>query len=285
MSRRKSSTFSQPWVKNILVILVVIIVAAGGVFALLQSSLKDSLPFIGASASEEEEEELLPPENVSSDIVSRLSEGTALLFGATPEPGKPVVSIVGDPEELSRSSYIVNGKPSDFMNAVNESKLTFYYYPVGKEGRQTSTDSITRASVCRIGAEKTTTGIFTLTGIVSTGDKVEGSEDVAKVSSMMGMAEDVKCPVSTNEASTQTSANADFFAEHFGLGREGKGDTAIVVGDEVITHPENLPANWAEMVLEGKPLREIIKPASEVESPTGTVDKDTSVTTTTEDSS
>ena len=265
MSRRKSSTFSQPWMKNSLVILAIIAVVAGVVFALLQTGIKDSLPFVNASKNEEEQEELAPPENVSSDIVSRLSEGTALVFGAEPEPGKPVVSIVGDPEELSRSSYIINGKPSDFMNAINENKLTFYYYPVGKEGKQTSTDSITRASVCRIGAEKTTTGIFTLTGIVNTGDKVEGNEEVAKVSSMMGMAEDVKCPVSTNEASTQTSANAEFFAEHFGLGREGKGDTAIVVGDEVITNPKNLPADWTKMVLDGKPLREIIKPASEVE--------------------
>lgn len=269
MSRRRKTTgMSQPWVKNTLVVLIIIaLVALAGFFLLktpILSGVKDSLPSF-SSSKEDDEKQVQAPDNVSTDILERLSEGTALVFGANPDPAKPVVSIVGDPSVLSRESQIVNGKPSDFMNAVNHNKITVYYYPVGKEDKELSTDSITRASICRIGAEKTKTGIFTLTGIVNTGDKVSGNEDVKKVSKMMGMAKNVKCPVSTNEAATQTATNGEFFAEHFGLGREGNGDTAVVVGDEVITHPEDLPANWAKLMLSGKPLREIVMPADKVE--------------------
>lgn len=270
MSRRRSTTgLSQPWVKNtIAVVIVGLIVALVGGLLLktpLLSGVKDSLPSF--SANKEEEEEVKAPENVSTDILARLSEGTALIFGAKPDPSKPVVSIVGDPAALSRSSHIVNGKPSDFMNAVKDKKITFYYYPVGNDDKKVSTDSITRASVCRIGAEKTTSGIFTLTGIVNTGDKVTGEEDVKNVSKMMGMSEDVKCPTKTNEAATQTTTNGEFFAEHFGIGREDNGEVAIVVGDEVITHPESLPANWVHLMLAGKPLREIVMPADKIENP------------------
>ena len=262
MSRRKRiPALSQPWVKNTLVVaIIVIFVVVCGVFLAKGTSLssaKDSLPFV-SSHDESEDNQDKSPDNVSTDITERLSEGTALVFGAKPNPSKPVVSIVGDPSILSRKAQIVDGKPSKFMNAVNHNKITVYYYPVGKEDKKLSTDSITRASICRIGAEKTKTGIFTLTGIVNTGDKVKGDEKVGKVSKMMGMSSGVKCPTSTNEASTQTVANGEFFAEHFGLGRDGNGDSAVVVGDEVTTHPEYLPDNWVETMISGKPLREII---------------------------
>lgn len=243
------------------------------------SGVKDSLPTF-SNEENAAEEQVQAPENVSTDILDRLGEGTALIFGAKPDPAKPVVSIIGDPSALSRSSYIVNGKPSEFINAVKDRKITFYYYPVGDEEKKVSTDSITRASICRIGAERTQSGFFTLIGIVNLGDKVNGNEDVKEVSKMMGMSEDVKCPKSTNEASTQTSANGEFFAEHFGTGREGNGDVAIVVGDEVITHPENLPANWVQLMLAGKPLREIVMPADKVDNPVDGNDSDATATTT-----
>lgn len=285
MSRRKSSNaFSQQWAKNSLAIALVIVLLAVAVLIFsktpIMSGVTSTLPSF-SSSDKEEQQEVMPPENVSTDMLAKLSEGTALIFGAKPDPGKPVVSIIGDPAELSRASYIVNGKPSGFLNAINENKATLYYYPVGTEDKKVSTDSITRASVCRIGAEKTPTGIFTLTGIVNTGDKVTGSETVEKVSEMMGMSKDVQCPVSTNEASTQTTTNGEFFAEHFGLGRDGNGSTAIVVGDEVITHPENLPANWSQLMLAGKPLREIIQPARDIEVETSTQTNDSPSRTTT----
>lgn len=253
MSRRRSTM--SPAAKNLIVIGIVAVVVIIGVIGvmLLPGISMPSMPF----GKDKEEEQVVEVDNVSSDISAKLGQGTALSFGAPASSNKPVIAVVGDPEVLSRSGKIINGKPSDLMNAINRSQVTFYYYPVS-ETKKTSTDSITRASICRIGAEKTSTGIFTLTGIVSNGDKMTGSEDVKKVSSMMKMSKDVKCPVKTNQASTQTALNAEFFAEHFGLGRDGNGNTAIVVDDEVITNPDALPDDWAKQVLNGIPLREIV---------------------------
>lgn len=252
MSRLRRTRQAPQWLgAAIVVISLVIMIVSGAVIA------SHSHMFHHDNNSENSASEKEKPQEVSQGILDKMKQGTALSFGAQSQGKHPVIAVVGDTAKLSRSQNIVQGKPSELLNAIRKQQVSMYVYPVSHD-KPVATDSVTRAAICRIGAEKTPSGIFTLNSIVSIGDKLSGNEDVKKVSSMMKMSANVKCPVKTNEAASQTSTNAEFFQEHFGLGRDDKGDTAVIVGNEYITHIDQLPHDWVKQVIQGKALHDIM---------------------------
>ena len=252
-SRRRGVSITPSLVSSIIIGICMVVIVAGIVVAANVTGVfggKDD-------ANAQQEQPIVATQDMSADIAEKITQGTALTFGSPHSPAKPMIAVVGDPEELSRAKHIVNGKPSDFLNAVKDSKVSFFYYPVS-EDKELSTDSLTRAAICRLGGENTKSGIFTLNSIVKAGDKLTGNENVKKVSAMMGIKKGAQCPTKTNEAASQTSLNADFFREHFNLGRGNNGKVAVVVDNKYTTHADRLPGNWVERIIGGETLDDIL---------------------------
>lgn len=203
------------------------------------------------SGSEETVEEKTTSQEVSVETMDRLSTGTVLSFG---NPEKKHISIIADPGQISRSSGIINGKPSDILTAVNDGDiyLNLYLYPSSPE-RSQAVDSVIKAATCRLGSESSDTGIFTLNGIVKAGAEISGDESIEDVAVMMGMETTSDCPATSNEAALSTANNTQYFMTHFNLDSPG----ALISHGFLITNIEEMNDDWVSRAKEGAPATEL----------------------------
>lgn len=257
MARRRKSDSDQ-WMKIGIISAVAVVVIAAivslFVFTPLAKNTGEFFSNMFSSKENEEEDQHVDYQDVSIDTMGRMTKGTILEFGAAAGSSKPQVVFIGDPENLSRSKKIVNGKPSKLLNAVKDRELTLYVYPRSSApNRSTAIESVTKAASCRINAESTKSGIFTINGIVRVGDKLNGSENIKTVSSAMGMKKSALCSSSAQTAATSTLNNARHFAEQFQTDKP-----SLIVGGQLITDVDRLKDNWVELVLAGEPASSLI---------------------------
>lgn len=246
MARRRRESVS-PWVKIVPIILVVLaLVGTLGFFAVKTSMWG----LVGGSDDAGAEETTTSVKAVSPDTMRRMKQGTILMFGADATSTNPKIFLIADPADLSRESKIINGKPSKLLTAIQKSQATLYLYPIAKTPeRAKGVDSLVKAATCRMGAENTSTGIYTLNGIVKAGSEMSGNENIETMSRIMGMNPNAQCAPSAEDAATRTSNNAIHFAEHFQL----TDPPVLIVGDELANDMSKLEDDWVDEFLEGQP--------------------------------
>ena len=253
MSRRRRKTIPAA-VKYSIIAVISVVVAIGIIMSAVLTNfwgLKDDSDDLGDSDDQQSE----TVRTVSSDTMKRMQQGTILTFGADPESTKPKVFIIGDPKDYSRASKLIGEKPSPFLKAVQKGEITAYFYPVSPDkNRSKGIGSLIKSSACRIGAEKTKTGIYTLSGIVKAGDKLEGTENVASAAKLMGMSAQSQCAPTAEDAANRTANNGAHFAEHFQL----TGDPVLIAGNEMITNFNDLEDDWVDELIEGQPAGQLI---------------------------
>ena len=194
---------------------------------------------------EQEEQQTTNVQQVSEEAMTNLDEGTSLTFG---KDSAPHVTLIVDPADLSRDKQFINGKPSDFLSAVQKGEIFVNLYLVpSNDSRSTAVDSMIRAATCRLTTDRSTTNIYTLNGIVAAADKVEGQEDIATVSKMMNMDSDTPCSTTADEAAIATSNNGQHFMTRFNLTEP----RALISNGGLVTDIFNLKNGWVEGLTSG----------------------------------
>lgn len=255
MTRRRKQEVVPQWVKIASVIIAIIaILSTVGFFA-----VKTSLWGLAGSGDSESAPPTISVKAVSSDTMKRMEQGTILMFGADAASTKPKVFLIADPADISRESTIINGKPSKLLTAVQKSEVTLYLYPIAKTPeRATGVESLVKAATCRMGAEKTNTGIYTINGIVKAGSVMKGTESISEMSTLMGMNPNAQCAPSSEGAATSTLNNSIHFAEHFQL----VDPPVLVAGGELVDDISKLKPEWVNELINGNPAGSFVQQTS-----------------------
>lgn len=169
-----------------------------------------------------------------------LNNSTTLVFGD--QNSKNVVTLITDPEELSRDKNFINGRPSEFLTLVQKGdiRLNLLLKPSNPD-RAMGVESIQKAATCRYYSDNSTTAIYTLNGIVAAAAKMTGAENVDQARELMGM-EDISCPADSENNAIINGENAKVFS-----GILNAGDKPVLIsGGGVTTNIQNLDENWQE---------------------------------------
>lgn len=187
-----------------------------------------------------------PYQDVSEDVMDKLSQGTVLRFGNNE---KNTITIIADPKQIGRNSEIISGHPSNLVKAVQNNKLGLNLYLVAdNKEREDGVHSMIAAATCRLGKDKTETKTPTLSGIVNAGDKLQGDESATGAAKLMGMKKNTDCAAASNEAYTKTISNAQYFMqEHLDAPDPG----IIISSGGAISDIENLKTDWVDRAIQG----------------------------------
>ena len=169
-----------------------------------------------------------------------LNNSTTLVFGD--QNSENVVTLITDPEELSRDKNFINGRPSEFLTLVQKGdiRLNLLLKPSNPD-RAMGVESIQKAATCRYYSDNSTTAIYTLNGIVAAAAKMTGAENVDQARELMGM-EDISCPADSENNAIINGENAKVFS-----GILNAGDKPVLIsGGGVTTNIQNLDENWQE---------------------------------------
>lgn len=169
-----------------------------------------------------------------------LNNSTTLVFGD--QNSENVVTLITDPEELSRDKNFINGRPSEFLTLVQKGdiRLNLLLKPSNPD-RAMGVESIQKAATCRYYSDNSTTAIYTLNGIVAAAAKMTGAENVDQARELMGM-EDISCPADSENNAIINGENAKVFS-----GILNAGDKPVLIsGGRVTTNIQNLDENWQE---------------------------------------
>lgn len=206
------------------------------------------LGYMYLSAPDEDEqdpaEETSISQPVSEETTARLDEGTILQFGK----GGPTITLIVDPADLSRTTNMVGGTPSDFFNAIKDRKLTvnLYLAPRSPE-RQVAVDSVIKAATCMYGNDRTETKLPTLLRISDISDGLRGSEDLTVVSERMGMTPETECAARSADAATGMANNSRHFMTQFKMHAPG----ALVSAGSMTTELDLLRSDWVDRAAAG----------------------------------
>lgn len=169
-----------------------------------------------------------------------LNNSTTLVFGNQNSPN--VVTLITDPEELSRDKNFINGRPSEFLTLVQKGdiRLNLLLKPSSPD-REIGVDSIQKAATCRYYSDNSTTAIYTLNGIVAAAAKMTGAENIDQARELMGM-EDISCPSDSENNAIINGENAKVFS-----GLLNAGDKPVLIaGGGIATNLQNLDEKWQE---------------------------------------
>lgn len=198
---------------------------------------------------------------VSSDTMEKLSEGTVLVFG---NPEKKHVSMIVDPSDLSRDSKIINGEPSDFLNAVKDEDIFLNLYLKPKdETREAGTKSLIRAAACNLSTDKSPGSIVTLVKLVNAAEKFEGTEDNARATEIMNMKKDTKCAESIPESADSTMNNENIFSQEFDIEENDK-KQAFISDGQAIDNLDHFKTDWVKDIVKGASLSNLIDNSADV---------------------
>lgn len=198
---------------------------------------------------------------VSSDTMEKLSEGTVLVFG---NPEKKHVSMIVDPSDLSRDSKIINGEPSDFLNAVKDEDIFLNLYLKPKdETREAGTKSLIRAAACNLSTDKSPGSIVTLVKLVNAAEKFEGTEDNARATEIMNMKKDTKCAESIPESADSTMNNGNIFSQEFDIEENDK-KQAFISDGQAIDNLDHFKTDWVKDIVKGASLSNLIDNSADV---------------------
>lgn len=197
----------------------------------------------------------------SSETMEKLSEGTVLVFG---NPEKKHVSMIIDPEDLTRNSKIINGEPSDFLNAVKDDDIFLNLYLKPKdESHEAGTKSLIRAAACNLTTDRSSGSIVTLVKLVNAAEKFEGNEDNSKATEIMNMKKDTKCADSIPESADSTVNNANVFAQEFGV-EDSEKKQAFVSDGQVVDNLDHFKSDWVKDIIKGASLSNLIDSSADV---------------------
>lgn len=169
-----------------------------------------------------------------------LNNSTTLVFGD--QDSSNVVTLITDPEELSRDKNFINGRPSEFLTLVQKGdiRLNLLLKPSTPE-REIGVESIQKAATCRYYSDNSTTAIYTLNGIVAAASKMTGAENIDQARELMGMV-DISCPADSENNAIINGENAKVFS-----GLLNAGDKPVLVaGGGITTNIQNLDEKWQE---------------------------------------
>ena len=169
-----------------------------------------------------------------------LNNSTTLVFGD--QDSQNVVTLITDPEELSRDKNFIDGRPSEFLTLVQKGdiRLNLLLKPSSPD-REIGVESIQKAATCRYYSDNSTTAIYTLNGIVAAAAKMTGAENVDQARELMGM-EDISCPSDSENNAIINGENAKVFS-----GLLNAGDNPVLIsGGGIATHIQNLDEKWQE---------------------------------------
>lgn len=169
-----------------------------------------------------------------------LNNSTTLVFGD--QDSQNVVTLITDPEELSRDKNFIDGRPSEFLTLVQKGdiRLNLLLKPSSPD-REIGVESIQKAATCRYYSDNSTTAIYTLNGIVAAAAKMTGAENVDQARELMGM-EDISCPSDSENNAIINGENAKVFS-----GLLNAGDNPVLIsGGGIATHIQNLDDKWQE---------------------------------------
>lgn len=169
-----------------------------------------------------------------------LNNSTTLVFGD--QDSSNVVTLITDPEELSRDKNFINGRPSEFLTLVQKGdiRLNLLLKPSTPE-RAIGVESIQKAATCRYYSDNSTTAIYTLNGIVAAASKMTGAENIDQARELMGMV-DISCPADSENNAIINGENAKVFS-----GLLNAGDKPVLVaGGGITTNIQNLDEKWQE---------------------------------------
>lgn len=169
-----------------------------------------------------------------------LNNSTTLVFGD--QDSSNVVTLITDPEELSRDKNFINGRPSEFLTLVQKGdiRLNLLLKPSTPE-RAMGVESIQKAATCRYYSDNSTTAIYTLNGIVAAASKMTGAENIDQARELMGMV-DISCPADSENNAIINGENAKVFS-----GLLNAGDKPVLVaGGGITTNIQNLDEKWQE---------------------------------------
>lgn len=199
-----------------------------------------------------EDTKIVAGSDVSPDTMDRMSRGSILTFG---DPTKKQLTLIVDPEELSRNGSLVGSKPSPLMNAVKDGDIALNLYLAPRsDNRAVGVNSIVKAAVCKLSQDKSKTGIYTLTGIVKTADSVSSISSTEEAGHIMGIKNDDKCPANSNEVAVSTSNNAQHFMTQFEMDSPG----AIVSGGGLTRNIRSLDDDWVKKAIDGTDARSMV---------------------------
>lgn len=169
-----------------------------------------------------------------------LNSSTTLVFGD--QDSQNVVTLITDPEELSRDKNFIDGRPSEFLTLVQKGdiRLNLLLKPSSSD-REIGIESIQKAATCRYYSDNSTTAIYTLNGIVAAAAKMTGAENVDQARELMGM-EDISCPSDSENNAIINGENAKVFS-----GLLNAGDNPVLIsGGGIATNIQNLDDKWQE---------------------------------------
>ena len=244
------------------------IIKKGSIIAIIVLILSLLLWFILARTSvgtkilgKETEKPVVNVQLASSETMEKLSEGTVLVFG---NPDKKHVSLIIDPKDLTRSSKLIDGEPSDFLNAVKDEDIFLNLYLKPKdESHEAGTKSLIREAACNLSTDKSPGSIVTLVKLVNASEKFEGNEDNSKATEIMNMKKDTKCADSIPESADSTVNNGNIFSQEFGIENNDK-KQAFVSDGQVIDNLDHFKTDWAQDIVKGASLSNLIDSSANV---------------------
>lgn len=241
MTERRRRRQPRTWKFYTLIAAVIVasvaLVASLGVFGWMYLGSRDE-------AAPEPQEEKSTSQPVSEETATRLDSGTILQFGK----GGPTITLIVDPADLSRTTNMVGGSPSDFFNAIMDHKLSvnLYLAPRTPE-RQMAVDSVIKAATCMYGNDRTETKLPTLLRISDISDGLRGSEDLTVVSEQMGMSPDTECAAQSADAATGMANNSRHFMTQFKMETPG----ALISDGSLVTELDLLRSDWVDRAVAG----------------------------------
>lgn len=191
------------------------------------------------------------------DFQEALNSSTTLVFGDKNSPN--VVTLIADPEDMSRETRFIDGRPSEFLQLVQKGdiRLNLLLKP-SKPERETGVESLQKAATCRYYSDNSVTAIYTLNGIVAAGANMNGSENVDQARILMGM-EDIPCPADSETNAIINIQNAKAFSTL--LHAEDK--PILIAGGGITTNIHELDDKWQEGLKLGMNIRNFDPGASE----------------------
>lgn len=230
----------------VIVVIVVAIAAILGAFFLAKNNSKPDEP--------EDLSQSIEAIDVSNETSQRMADGTILSFGG--EEGQvETVTIIADPSDMSREGNIVNGSPSDLLNAVKSEniRLNLYLSP-SEDSHNKGADSMVKAAACAITSDESEGNIQTLFRMVRAAGEFTGDESTAEIANKMKADEDMDCPATSGDAASSTSNNALHFMTQYQMSEPN----LVVSNGSGVTDFSRLTSDWVEKALNGDSAEDFV---------------------------
>lgn len=242
---------------SLIAILAVFLIGFTGYTVVTKTHVMDNI-----ASKFNKDENIVHVDNVSTENMNRLKEGTTLSFGS---PDEPFVNLIVTPKDLSRENALIGDKPSALLNAVKDKKILLNIYLVNDEGEpDPGINNIMRAASCNTFRDETPGKIATLSRIVENVDTINLTDDYSTIAKKMGIDDNIieECEKdenrskSINNSAVTTENNTMYFMQQFGI--VGK-PSYIIVNGQSADRLDVFTDDWVDSVIDKKPIMSMFK--------------------------